>query len=385
MAKLSNYMGNVELVDGLIQKNNENFPLLEANAVLVGDNDKRLDTELEEIKRSIENAGGGQAGVGIEDITINANGEMVITLSNGDTKNLGVVVGSDGVGVQDVSIDNRGNLVVELSNGDTQNLGRVVGDDGDDGKTPYIQNGYWYINGVNTGVRAEGKDGTGVAIKANRESCYEVGDAYIDPANGHLMVLTALPDTFTDAGEIKGEEGKSAYDIWLENGGSGSQSDFLKSLKGDKGDQGDRGEKGDKGEQGEKGEKGDRGEQGIQGARGKKGDQGEQGIQGDKGVKGDKGDQGIQGVQGVQGIKGEQGIQGEKGEKGDTGARGERGIQGQKGEKGDSGVILATQGQPTFVVRDGHLYVYVPENSANPYRIDENGRLKMMIATIEGQ
>lgn len=29
----------------------------------------------------------------------------------------------------------------------------------EDGKTPYIQDGYWYIDGVNTGVKAEGVDG----------------------------------------------------------------------------------------------------------------------------------------------------------------------------------------------------------------------------------
>ena len=33
------------------------------------------------------------------------------------------------------------------------------GKDGEDGKTPYIQDGYWYIDGVNTNVKAEGKDG----------------------------------------------------------------------------------------------------------------------------------------------------------------------------------------------------------------------------------
>lgn len=33
------------------------------------------------------------------------------------------------------------------------------GEKGVDGKTPYIQNGYWYIDGTNTGVKAEGKDG----------------------------------------------------------------------------------------------------------------------------------------------------------------------------------------------------------------------------------
>lgn len=33
------------------------------------------------------------------------------------------------------------------------------GKDGVNGKTPYIQNGYWYIDGVNTGVKAEAIDG----------------------------------------------------------------------------------------------------------------------------------------------------------------------------------------------------------------------------------
>lgn len=67
----------------------------------------------------------------------------------------------------------------------------------------------------------------------------------------------------------KGEDGKSAYEIWLGQGNSGSEQDFLDSLKGEKGEQGEQGEKG---------------------ADGEKGDQGEQGIQGEKGEKGEKGD-----------------------------------------------------------------------------------------------
>ena len=35
----------------------------------------------------------------------------------------------------------------------------VDGADGKDGSTPYIQDGYWYINGESTGVKAEGIDG----------------------------------------------------------------------------------------------------------------------------------------------------------------------------------------------------------------------------------
>lgn len=33
------------------------------------------------------------------------------------------------------------------------------GKDGTDGKTPYILNGYWYIDGTNTGVKAQGEKG----------------------------------------------------------------------------------------------------------------------------------------------------------------------------------------------------------------------------------
>lgn len=47
-----------------------------------------------------------------------------------------------------------------------------------------------------------------------------------------------------------GEDGKSAYQIWLENGYSGTQSDFLSWLKGEKGDKGEQGLQGVQGEEG---------------------------------------------------------------------------------------------------------------------------------------
>lgn len=61
----------------------------------------------------------------------------------------------------------------------------------------------------------------------------------------------------------QGEAGKSAYDLWLEQGNEGSVQDFLNSFKGEKGDKGD------------KGADGERGEQGIQGIQGEKGDKGD--------------------------------------------------------------------------------------------------------------
>lgn len=64
----------------------------------------------------------------------------------------------------------------------------VGGGQGVDGKTPYIQDGYWYIDGVNTGTKAEGVDG---------------------------------------------KDGESAYEVWLNAGHSGTEDDFLQWLKGD--------------------------------------------------------------------------------------------------------------------------------------------------------
>jgi hypothetical protein len=56
------------------------------------------------------------------------------------------------------------------------------------------------------------------------------------------------------------EDGKSAYEIALDQGFEGNKSEWLLSLKGEKGD---RGEKGEKGEKGDKGDKGDNGKDGT--------------------------------------------------------------------------------------------------------------------------
>lgn len=39
----------------------------------------------------------------------------------------------------------------------------------------------------------------------------------------------------------EGKDGKSAYELWLENGGEGTEEDFLAWIKGEKGDKGDTG------------------------------------------------------------------------------------------------------------------------------------------------
>ncbi|MDE6670894.1 MAG: collagen-like protein [Ruminococcus sp.] len=192
--------------------------------------------------------------------------------------------------------------------------------------------------------------------------------------------LPEIPDTTVIQGEKgdKGDAGLSAYEIWLSIGNSGTEADFIMSLKGDKGD------KGEQGLQGIKGEKGDTGGQGIQGEtgearksayetwlsfgnsgtetdfiaslKGARGEQGLQGIQGEIGLTGEKGSDGKNGksayetwlsignsgteadfVTSLKGDKEEQGLQGIQGEKGDKGEQGLQGIQGEIGLTGESG------------------------------------------------
>ena len=146
----------------------------------------------------------------------------------------------------------------------------------------------------------------------------------------------------------RGHDGKSAYDIAKELDPSiGSKEEWIKSLKGPKGDPGERGQDGNPGLPGERGERGIPGERGPQGPKG------------DKGDIGPAGPQGIPGPQGPIGLTGERGETGQPGPKGDTGKTAYdiakelnpslttkelfidslKGPQGEKGQKGEAGPI----------------------------------------------
>ena len=77
-----------------------------------------------------------------------------------------------------------------------------------------------------------------------------------------------------------GADGKSAYEVALQNGFTGTEADWLTSLKGQKGDTGAKGERGEKGEAGETGEKGEKGDTGTPGKDGVNGTDGKDGADG---------------------------------------------------------------------------------------------------------
>lgn len=142
--------------------------------------------------------------------------------------------GRDGVNGTN-GADGKSAYEIWLDNGHTGTqadfLEWLKGEDGKDGITPEIaigSNGNWYINGEDSGIKAQGPAG-------------EDG--------------------------IDGEPG----------------TDGQQGPQGEQGIQGEQGPQGPQGEKGEQGEQGPQGEQGIQGPQGDKGEQGEQGPQGEPG------------------------------------------------------------------------------------------------------
>lgn len=84
----------------------------------------------------------------------------------------------------------------------------------------------------------------------------------------------------------RGAAGKSAYEVALQNGFTGTEADWLTSLKGQKGDAGEPGATGAKGDPGEKGDRGEPGTSGEKGERGEKGEKGDAGTPGKDGADG---------------------------------------------------------------------------------------------------
>ena len=167
---------------------------------------------------------------------------------------------------------------------------------------------------------------------------------------------------------MPGENGKSAFEIAVDNGFEGTEKEWLESLKGPQGEMGPQGPAGDSAydivkkymayegtvDDWIKELKGDTGEQGPQGEMGPQGPAGEQGPQGEMGPQGPAGEQGPQGEMGPQGPAGEQGPEGKSaldlaveynGFQGDVyewldslhGPQGPAGEQGPQGEMGPVG------------------------------------------------
>ncbi len=157
-----------------------------------------------------------------------------------------------------------------------------------------------------------------------------------------------------------GPAGISAYQLWLDNGNSGTESDFLASLVGPQGQAGQTGAMGPMGPQGPAGVQGPIGANGLNayeiwvdagnsgsptdflnsliGATGPMGPQGPAGADGVDGATGPMGPQGPAGANGADGATGPMGPQGPAGADGATGPQGPAGADGANGADGVNGL-----------------------------------------------
>lgn len=193
---------------------------------------------------------------------------------------------------------------------------------------------------------------------------------------------TVLVQELVDAAVLEGVPGKSAYEVAVDNGFVGTESQWLASLVGPQGPTGATGPKGDTGSQGPQGVKGDTGDtgpQGLIGATGPKGDKGDtgdtgpQGTAGATGPKGDTGDQGPQGTPGTTGADGESAYQiavdngfvGTESQwltslQGTNGTNGTNGADGTDGESVTVTLVAAADWPPAADSNPLHLYFRVP-------------------------
>lgn len=214
-------------------------------------------------------------------------------------------------------------------------------------------------------------------------------DRNADSLEGGAITTITL-DTFKDQLNQAIEEakkqatpGKSAYQLWIDEGNKGTEQDFLASLKGEKGDAGATGETGKTGQPGlsayqlavNAGFKGSetewldylrKGPQGQQGTPGKDGKDGQSAYQiwlnnGHKGTETDF-------LNSLIGVRGEQGPQGEPGKNGQDGAQGPQGQPGQNGKDGATPSLKF--GTITSVGPDQPAKAELIDNKDNSYTLN---------------
>lgn len=121
-------------------------------------------------------------------------------------------------------------------------LESLKGEDGLPGVSPHIDpiTGNWFIGTLDTGVKAQGEDG-----KSAYQLWLEVGNTgtfedFLNSIRGYSAYEVAVINGFVGT-EVQwlqsliGEDGLSAYQLWLQQGNTGTVQDFLDSLRGQDG------------------------------------------------------------------------------------------------------------------------------------------------------
>ena len=327
----------------------------------------------------------GKDGVSVAGVSVNGEGELIISFSDGKAANVGKVVGTSGLNGKDGLSAYEIAVITGATTAATEAewLESLKGIAGADGKTPYVgTNGNWWIGTTDTGVTAGGRNGTD---GATGKSAYEIAKE-----NGCTLSEAEWLASLKGADGQNGSNGKSAYEIAKEAGltTAATEAEWLESLKG---------------ATGAAGQDGRDGKDGKDGVNGKDGADGKDGIAGKDGSDGKDGDTPFIGTNGNwwigttdTGVKaaGPQGEQGLKGDKGETGAQGANGksayeiaieknlitnavteeqwlasLKGEKGNQGNQGVgiqdITLNNGTMTITLTDNTQFQFENIGSAS--------------------
>lgn len=327
----------------------------------------------------------GKDGVSVAGVSVNGEGELIISFSDGKAANVGKVVGTSGLNGKDGLSAYEIAVITGATTAATEAewLESLKGIAGADGKTPYVgTNGNWWIGTTDTGVTAGGRNGTD---GATGKSAYEIAKE-----NGCTLSEAEWLASLKGADGQNGSNGKSAYEIAKEAGltTAATEAEWLESLKG------------------ATGAAGQDGRDGKDGVNGKDGADGKDGIAGKDGIDGKDGDTPFIGTNGnwwigttdtgvkAAGPQGEQGLKGDKGDKGETGAQGANGksayeiaieknlitnavteeqwlasLKGEKGAQGEQGVgiqnITLNNGTMTITLTDNTQFQFENIGSAS--------------------
>lgn len=255
----------------------------------------------------------GADGISVTNAAVNDIGNLIITLSNGQTLDAGYVKGADGT-----SINILGDLI---STDDLPSSGAHLGD------CYLISGDLWVytqssesdsVNGFKNVGNIKGPAGRGI-LTSTINAMGQLIITYSDNTEDNVGKVVGNNGTDGNPG-MDGDSGESAYEIAVRLGFQGSESDWVQSLKGEKGDTGETGQPGADGTNGTNGLsayqiwlglgnagsesdyiaslKGETGATGSQGEQGNPGPQGEQGIPGEQGPRGEQGNPGSQGPTG---------------------------------------------------------------------------------------
>ena len=228
----------------------------------------------------------GKDGTSVTGVNVNEKGELIVSFSDGKATNVGKIVGTAGLDGKNGLSAYEIAVITGTTTAATEAewIESLKGANGTDGQTPYVgDNGNWWIGTTDTGVVAGGRNGID---GADGKSAYEIAKE-----NGCTLSEVAWLASLKGADGQNGSNGKSAYETAKDAGltTAATEAEWIESLKGAAGETGQDGRDGDTPFIGENGNWWIGSvDTNVKAA----------GPQGEKGLKGDKGETGAQGASG---------------------------------------------------------------------------------------